>query len=265
MFADSLSFFAPLPLAGKSRMKQFILGLIFISPSITQHIPAQSYLVIWNIGQGQFISDITATTCSHFDMGGEFFPWRKISAQCNYKINRAFLSHWDWDHIGALSKLKNSFLGNLCIAIRPLGFATSKKMKLINSFPVCPAYSTHEMPKIWQPLNKRNSKSKADSNAKSQVMLTRDILLPGDSTTDQEKLWSRLPWIKKTRILVLGHHGSRTSTSQELLVALPNLKMAVSSARWSRYRHPHPLIEARLGQASVALVRTEDWGNIWIE
>lgn len=246
-------------------MKHFIVFLIFFSSSITEHFPGKSYVVIWNVGQGQFVSDISAITCSHFDMGGEFFPWQKIFAQCKYKNNRAFLSHWDWDHIGALSKVKNSFAGILCIAVAPLGLASLKKMKLISSFPQCPDYLVHNMPQVWKPTEKQNSKLKADSNAKSQVLLTRNILMPGDSTINQEKLWRRLPWIKKTRVLVLGHHGSRTSTSEELLAALPNLKMAISSARWSRYHHPHPMVEARLSHAGVSLLRTEDWGNIWIE
>lgn len=243
-------------------MKYFILILILLSASITRNATVQFYTVVWNVGQGQFISSITPSSCMHFDMGGEFFPWKKLFSHCKDKPNLAFLSHWDWDHVGALGKLKrtaNSPLKELCIALRPLGTATEAKMKLLASFPSCES-SLKKLPlHIWQP------QTGGDPNSRSQVLLSKDVLVPGDSPVHQEALWLHQPWVKQSRILILGHHGSQTSTSQELLKSLRNLKMAVSSARWRRYHHPHPVVEARLSKARVPLLRTEDWGNIWIE
>jgi competence protein ComEC len=41
--------------------------------------------------------------------------------------------------------------------------------------------------------------------------------------------------------------------------------MAIASARWKRYHHPHAEIEALLKQRHIPMIRTEDWGNIWFE
>lgn len=242
-------------------MKYFFVFLISFSASLTGNSTATNYFVIWNVGQGQFTSSISPLTCTHFDMGGEFFPWHRILSQCRHKKNQAFLSHWDWDHIGALKKVgKKFFLNSFCIALKPLGKSSAYKMKLINSFPTCDSSIKKSRFQVWKP-----AKINADTNSSSQVIVEKKILVPGDSPASQEKIWSQVPWIQQSRILILGHHGSKTSTSQELLKRLPNLKMSVSSARWHRYKHPHASVEARLHKAKIPLLRTEDWGNIWIE
>jgi competence protein ComEC len=90
-------------------------------------------------------------------------------------------------------------------------------------------------------------------------------LIPGDSTAPQEKIWSYHGNMQKTGFLLLGHHGSRTSTSEELLSQLPHLKVAIASARFARYGHPHLEVVRRLKKYHVALLKTEDWGNLWFE
>ncbi|XGC79698.1 ComEC/Rec2 family competence protein [Bdellovibrio bacteriovorus] len=237
-------------------MKWFCLLLITFSPSYVLHIPALSFFIVWNVGQGQWTTAVTPGACYHFDMGGEFFPLSKIIQQCRYKTNMAFLSHWDWDHVGGLTKIKKKL--PMCIALRPLGPASKKKRKLLAGFKDCPG-DTIPLLKRWHPTQFKNA------NEQSQVLLFKHVLLPGDSPSEHEKLWMKESWISQTRFLVLGHHGSNTSSSAELLSALPSGIQAISSARWARYKHPHSSVELRLKQARIPILRTEDWGNIWIE
>lgn len=242
-------------------MKFFILCLILFSASlVSDEKPHRSYFVIWNVGQGQWTTAITSSECLHFDMGGEYFPWRKILQQCADKKNFVFLSHWDWDHIGALSKTSwvRQF-SHLCLALRPLGTSSSHKMQILNQIPPCAPDKLPESVKIWSPA------LQANSNAESHVIRYKDILIPGDSPATQEKLWRRVSWLQDIKILILGHHGSRTSTSEDLLKSLPSLRTGIASARWARYHHPHSAVEYRLHQRRVALLKTEDYGNIWIE
>lgn len=86
-------------------------------------------------------------------------------------------------------------------------------------------------------------------------------LFPGDSPRAQEKRWFPQAPLD-TRILVLGHHGSRTATSHQLVARLRHLKMAIASARFKKYGHPHIETKARLKQAHVPLLKTEDWGHL---
>lgn len=241
-------------------MKYLFFLLLTFSASLTGYLPHGHYFVVWNVGQGQWATLIHPQRCLHFDMGGEFFPWKTLATHCQTKPNIVFLSHWDWDHIGALAQLKkNHALSQVCIALVPLGTSTRRKMQLINSWPRCEKSAINSSIKIWQP------QKTATSNEQSQVLLAQHILLPGDSPQSQEKIWAQRPWIKNTQGLLLGHHGSQSSTSELLLKAIPHAQWGISSARWARYKHPHSAVEARLRKARIPLLRTEDWGHLWME
>jgi competence protein ComEC len=240
------------------------LVIVLITFSATQITPAVLLRgrVVWNVGQGQWITITEGSTCYHFDMGGEFFPWSRLRALCGDRQNKVLLSHWDWDHIGALADrklLKN--LPRICILKMPLGKSSPRKMALLKRFSPCAQRADTGAEKIfsWQPSIAKNS------NDLSQVFEFQSLLMPGDSPKSQEKIWKDRAWLRSARILILGHHGSRTSTSTELLSQLPQLKVSISSARWKRYSHPHAETVARLHSSHIPLLRTEDWGNIWIQ
>lgn len=237
---------------------------------------AHSYFVVWNVGQGQWTTAVETEICRHFDMGGEFLPLRRLKSLCSSKRNEIYLSHWDWDHIGGLAKWRLES----CIAAPPLGETSARKKLLLNKFPPCtptPLPSTssnrrtnprHEELKahsqdflisVWKPPFAKNT------NEQSQVISYRDFLLPGDSPKNEEMFWKNQSWVAHNKVLILGHHGSRTSTSTELLDRLPQLRTAVASARWLRYQHPHAETVALLRKRHIVLLRTEDWGNLWFE
>lgn len=244
-------------------MKYFIFCVLTFSASIVGHVSANFHTVVWNVGQGQWVTVVTPLQCYHFDVGGEFFPWQKVASQCTRKKNFLFLSHWDWDHIGALSKpAMKKYLPDLCVALAPVGKSSDRKMRLVSSLQSCAQRDLFLSAHRWLPSTQ--GETKISPNALSSVTQLRGVLFPGDSTTAQEKLWQALPWVARTRFLILGHHGSATSTSESLLKHLSEVTMSVSSARWSRYRHPHSRTLARLLEARIPNLRTEDWGNIWI-
>ncbi len=210
-------------------------------------------LVVWNVGQGQWVTILDEQSCWHLDMGGEFAPWSQIMRACRGRLNRVSLSHWDSDHINFVGRARHQ-LPNLCVINRPLGLAAEHKMTLINSLPEC-------VPSLH--LRQWSYPEGKTPNAKSWVVLTHGVLAPGDSPRAQEKMWlHKLGDLSDVRILVLGHHGSRTSTSRELLFALSRVKMAISSARFQRYGHPHREVVEALERARIPMLRTEEWGTL---
>jgi competence protein ComEC len=103
-----------------------------------------------------------------------------------------------------------------------------------------------------------------NTNESSKVFIDQKILIPADSPVKQEKLWANeMTGLINVEIIILGHHGSRTSTSTELLLKLKNIKMAMVSARYAKYKHPHLQVLNNLMEFGIPVLKTEDWGNIW--
>ncbi len=235
---------------------KFLVGIIIsLSSSLIQETSSRNYFVIWNVGQGQWLTQVSAQSCLHFDFGGEFFPLQKARTLCHNKDNMLFLSHWDWDHIGGLTRLRK--MSSWCLAMPPAGPTNRGRRRLIERLPVC-----HESPPVkhWKASNLN-----VNSNGRSHVFLWKGVLIPGDSTRLQEKQWAFESFVQQGRTLILGHHGSATSTSEALLRQMPALRLSIVSARWARHKHPHPRVLALLKKYRVPVLRTEDWGNIWIE
>ena len=243
----------------------FILIFLFPIHNFSQDKKAQ--LIIWYVGQGQMVTYSDIKTCVHFDMGGEFFPIKKLIKECGQKENKVFFSHWDWDHINFTKRAWKRF-PSFCRLNTPGGKGSEKKKNFLSLIPFCGEVSTKASEKIFRevsfPANRNKDKKTTDANKHSRVVILKNkALIPGDSPGSSEKLW--LKKIKAPiKILVVSHHGSRYSTTSQLLKYLPHLKVAVASARKKRYGHPHPLVKKRLARKGVSLLSTENFNHIRI-
>ena len=243
----------------------FILFFLFPIGRFSQD--KKSQLIIWYVGQGQMVTYSDTTSCLHFDMGGEHLPLKKLVKECKQKENKVFFSHWDWDHINFTKKVKKH-LPSLCRMNIPGGRGNKKKKKFLFAIPSCSKKSIKESQKIFKeilfPHYRNVDNSHTESNKSSRIVVLKDIILiPGDSPGSSEKLW----WQKiKTpiKILIVSHHGSRYSTSSNLLKHLLHLKIAIASARKKRYGHPHKTVKKRLAKRGTALLSTEDFNHIRI-
>jgi competence protein ComEC len=246
-------------------MKQIaILGcFLLIQTSVFSEARADK-LFVWNIGQGLWTTVSKTNSCLHFDMGGEFTPKLEyLASECAQKTNYIYFSHWDWDHI-RFSMVAPRLFQRLCIAKFP-GGPHPNKASPVDLLKAC----KEDLPdKNVSELTQTHGVFQ-DTNSESRVYILKtsrsDIVFPGDSPAKEEKIWDRRVKLAGVKILVLGHHGSRTATSRDLLHHLPNLRMAVASARKSRYGHPHREVIDRLKSAGIALLRTEEWGTIIFE
>jgi competence protein ComEC len=64
-------------------------------------------------------------------------------------------------------------------------------------------------------------------------------------------------------LLVAGHHGSRYSTSYELLDAI-NAETAIISVGYNNYGHPTEDVLWRLSAYGMEILRTDEVGNVAI-
>jgi competence protein ComEC len=249
-------------------MKYFIPTLVFTIATFSATIIRkddfhQNQFIIWNIGQGQWATLVEQRFCQHYDMGGEKPPsFDQLISLCGQKKNVLYLSHWDWDHMSFIGRAQK-ILPALCLQIPPRGTPQGKgrlqkhKRRILKELPLC-----QQNEQIPMTIYNGNDRLSANANTYSRVLISKNILIPGDSTKQQEKIWLHNPHLASVKGLVLGHHGSHTSTGERLLQRLPHLQWAVASARQKKYGHPHKEVIQLLKRYRVPLLRTEDWGNL---
>ena len=233
-------------------------AICFLSATLISNDPQNNLrFIIWNIGQGQWTTLISENYCDHFDIGGEFDLSRKVIRICANRKHRVHLSHWDWDHMGLLQKIRQKGI-KPCLWNRPLGKSSARKESLLSGLTACSGDNKIPFQKIYS----GDKGPKASTNESSQVVLAHQILIPGDSPKKEELKWANQSLLSNTKGLILGHHGSRSSTSLYLLKHLPKLQWAIATARYKRYKHPHPEVIGRLQKNKTPILKTEDWGSI---
>lgn len=253
----------------KLKDKHFIIKIILISILIAAYaLPhfgedvshLDDTLIVWYVGQGQMVTYVNETHCHHFDMGGEFFPEKELFKICGSKKNQVTFSHWDYDHINFIKKAYR-ILPSLCrVSNNSYLPMNPKKSRLIQKLLICKKPNKTFFREIVLP---RQAQPRS-SNEKSRIFIVKDkVLIPGDSTAKMERHWSDL--IRTPlQLLILGHHGSRSSTSDRLLNKLPFVHLAIASARKKRYSHPHSQVIERLRDRKILLIRTEDFRHIQV-
>ncbi|SNV68940.1 protein Rec2 [Pasteurella dagmatis] len=176
------------------------------------------------------------------------------------KIDKLILSHDDNDHSGGVKTILTQFpdIEFVTPSFRNYG----KKDR---------TFCIRGQQWQWQGLDfKVLSPFQIVQRAKNEhscVLLISDgqysVLLMGDADVDVEKqLLFDLPLID---VLQVGHHGSKTSTSEALLTQI-NPKIAlISSGRWNAWGFPHQVVNDRLNIIGADVYNTAHTGQISIK
>jgi len=88
-----------------------------------------------------------------------------------------------------------------------------------------------------------------------------DVLLTGDMAASTERLLVETYSLPDIEVLIVGHHGSKYSTSTELLEAVTP-EWGIISVGENSYGHPTEEAMERMLRAGMALYRTDLEGNI---
>ena len=214
------------------------------------------FVIFWNVGQGQWVTAVTPDECQHFDFGGEISYFRKnqnlLLKLCKNKQNSLKLSHPDLDHYAYFSTFTR-LLPRVCW--NEFDHTSIPEHRAPKKYPLCTRSFIKNQTRLFKPDELTNK------NDSSKIYKLENILLPGDSSKKMEKTWAKTLKPKEIKYLLLGHHGSRTSTSDLLLKNLPQVRMAIVQSRQAKFNHPHKEVLERLGKHHLPLLRTEDWGN----
>jgi competence protein ComEC len=119
-------------------------------------------------------------------------------------------------------------------------------------------------------LSPRGDTSKWENNAASIVLQVVygdiEFMLTGDATSGIEEYLVKVYGEQlESEVLKLGHHGSKTSSSEVFLEAVRPLYAVVSAGADNRYGHPHQDVVARASSAGARLVSTAEQGTIIFE
>lgn len=127
------------------------------------------------------------------------------------------------------------------------------------------SYEKSPILKILAPLKNtlsKNFKGIHESMVVSELSLgNKKFLLTGDMEEKLEQQLIALNAIQDVDILKVGHHGSKTSTSEALLkIAKP--EEAVIQVGKNSYGHPTPLVLDRLNKFGVKIFRNDQLGDV---
>jgi competence protein ComEC len=87
---------------------------------------------------------------------------------------------------------------------------------------------------------------------------TVELLLTGDAGAEFEHRFAEPEDRGRIRVLKVGHHGSRSSSSMSFLRAFRPQLALISVGRGNTFGHPDPAVVARLRQLGAVVFRT-DW------
>jgi competence protein ComEC len=91
------------------------------------------------------------------------------------------------------------------------------------------------------------------------------FLLTGDAErAEEDRLVARYGPALRASVLKVGHHGSRTSSSDELLAEVRPRVAVISVGAGNSYGHPNAEVLRALARAGAAVLRTDLEGTIVI-
>ncbi|HEY3938850.1 MAG TPA: ComEC/Rec2 family competence protein [Bryobacteraceae bacterium] len=90
----------------------------------------------------------------------------------------------------------------------------------------------------------------------------RSILLTGDAERPVEDDMAGSGELRPVTLLKVGHHGSKTSSSEEFLSQIHPQFAIISDGYKNQFHHPHPTVLERLAEHHAMVLRTDQHGLI---
>lgn len=191
-----------------------------------------------------------------------------------YGIDILVGTHPDADHIAALDDLIDKYKEFDKIYLPLVAKDTNIFRKVIETIlktgeEITPALGGFEIPfdpKIRLEILAPNSMVYDDANEYSVVIkLTygeMEFIFTGDAGHESEIEMLEKGYNLVAEVLKAGHHGSKTSTSKEFLLAVNPEFAVISAGKDNRYGHPSSEILELLESNEVKLLRTDELGTI---
>ncbi len=257
-----------LPLPWRARAFGVPLLLALMWPALPKPLPGRFDVVAIDIGQG---TSVTVRTRSHllvFDTGPQFTPEADagervllplLHAWGDTRVDRLVLSHRDLDHVGGA----RSLLAGMPVDDLLSSLETSHPL-LAQAAHVTRCHAGQRW--VWDDVRFDILRPEEDdyrrvlkSNALSCVLRVvasdgQSLLLTGDIEREQEA------WLVgaagsglRSDVLIVPHHGSRTSSTAAFLDAVRPQLAVVQAGYRNRFGHPAPDVLERYAERGIAI------------
>ena len=162
------------------------------------------------------------------------------------RIDAVFISHYDYDHSGALDSLKSHF------DVRKVIDKPFKKMQKGNV--------------TIESLTTDHVFSDINDNSNIIYLTIDDVkyLFTGDLGVEGEEALMNKYGSLDVDILKVGHHGSKTSSSVEFITMLKPKVAMIGVGKKNRYGHPSQIVIKRMKNMGSTILRTDQDGSFTI-
>jgi competence protein ComEC len=230
-------------------------------------------VIVADVGQGSAVLVRTRRHLLVYDAGPRYAPevdagqrvlLPLLRARGEARIDRLVLSHRDVDHVGgAAALLAGVEVASIASSLEP---GHPLRRAGVPHEP-CAAGGRWQWDGVdFEWLHPLPGASGASPNALSCVLRVqaadgRSLLLAGDIEAAQEAaLVARAGARLRAQVLVVPHHGSRTSSSEAFVQAVAPGTAVVQAGYRNRFGHPAPAVEARYAALGVELLRSDHCG-----
>lgn len=261
------------------------------------HINKTDTVTFLDVGQGDCIIIRLKTGENYlFDCGsttkkkvGERILLQFLKEQGIGHLDAVFLSHADKDHVNGIGELLG-WAKEEHIAIGQVVFTSEDEIEEFQRLTLAPLDS-YKMTRVQAGDTWRNKKTSFvcvnppgdtvgwESNERSQVFLItfqcneRDVYLvlaadaegKGETYMAEEIKKEISDKISPFVILKVAHHGSRFSSSEELLELIKPQVAIISSGKKNTYGHPHKETLERLKKVGARVFRTDESGSVCVK
>jgi competence protein ComEC len=212
-----------------------------------------------------------AEATSHFDVGEEVvspYLWSRGIR----RLDVLALSHAHSDHMGGMPAVMRNFRPReLWVSIDPNSDAYRALLAEARDLGVTVRhfYAGDQLPWGGAQVNilapeAGYSNPREPVNNDSLVMRIQfgnsSVLLEGDAEAPSEREMLAHGRVAPVTLLKIGHHGSRTSTTQAFLDAVAPTDAVVSVGRGNTFGHPRYEVIERIAEARPKLYRTDEFG-----
>jgi beta-lactamase superfamily II metal-dependent hydrolase len=271
----------------QAKLNQVLIGLGFMIWNLWLNLDRNSKLevVFLDVGQGDASLIITPLNQKILiDTGATYIASQKISKYtglANHTLDATLLSHPDLDHVGGTQFILDSTrVKNLVSRIRSdldgFGISSETQKGYINS----------NMKILWNNSEATNLELSIETlNPSEKVIKTEDIssndnhyslvnrliygnfefIFMADADSEVERMLvaqGKFENDKFVKILKVGHHGSKTSSSEIFLKKLKPDYCLISVGLNNKYGHPDEEVLIRLRKYCKNIYRTDEDGDI---